>query len=138
MLKSLPKEAFLKNFDSWNEIKKKMSKEKKPRSFQEMDIFNVRIGKNVGFEQNGVGNQYVRPVLILKKFNKHFFFAIPLSTTTKKSPYNFEFEFMEEKQSVALLSQLRNMDAKRLLNKIGKIKKDDFQELKRQLIEIME
>ena len=115
-----------------------MSKEKKPRSFQEMDIFNVRIGKNVGFEQNGVGNQYVRPVLILKKFNKHFFFAIPLSTTTKKSPYNFEFEFMEEKQSVALLSQLRNMDAKRLLNKIGKIKKDDFQELKRQLIEIME
>ena len=128
----------MKHFDNWNDIKKKISKEKKPRSFQEMDIFNVKIGKNIGFEQNGVGNQYVRPVLILKKFNKHFFFAIPLSTTTKQSPYNFEFEFLEDKQSVALLSQLRNMDAKRLLNKIGKIKKDDFQALKKQLIEIME
>jgi len=128
----------LKHFDNWNDIKKKISKVKKPRSFQEMDIFNVKIGKNIGFEQNGVGNQYVRPVLILKKFNKHFFFAIPLSTTTKQSSYNFEFEFLEDKQSVALLSQLRNMDAKRLLNKIGKIKKDDFQALKKQLIEIME
>ena len=128
----------MKHFDNWNDIKKKISKVKKPRSFQEMDIFNVKIGKNIGFEQNGVGNQYVRPVLILKKFNKHFFFAIPLSTTTKQSSYNFEFEFLEDKQSVALLSQLRNMDAKRLLNKIGKIKKDDFQALKKQLIEIME
>jgi mRNA-degrading endonuclease toxin of MazEF toxin-antitoxin module len=128
----------LKNFDNWNDIKKKISKEKKPRSFQEMDIFNVKIGKNVGFEQNGVGNQFVRPVIILKKFNQHFFFAVPLSTTTKKSPYNFEFEFIENKPSVALLSQLRNMDAKRLLNKIGKIKKDDFQELKKRIQEIID
>jgi mRNA-degrading endonuclease toxin of MazEF toxin-antitoxin module len=128
----------LKNFDSWNDIKKKISKDTKPRSFQEMDIFNVKIGKNVGFEQNGVGNQYVRPVIILKKFNRHFFYAIPLSTTTKKSPYNFEFEFKKGVESVALLSQLRNMDAKRLLNKIGKIKKDDFLELKKRLKEIID
>jgi len=128
----------LKKFDNWNDIKKKISKDTKPRSFQEMDIFNVKIGKNIGFEQNGVGNQYVRPVIILKKFNRHFFYAIPLSTTTKKSPYNFEFEFKKEVESVALLSQLRNMDAKRLLNKIGKIKKDDFLELKRRLKEIID
>lgn len=128
----------MKSFDNWNDVKKKISKETKPRSFQEMDIFNVKIGKNVGFEQNGVGNQFVRPVIILKKFNKHFFYAIPLSTTIKKSQYNFEFEFIKEKHSVALLSQLKNMDAKRLLNKIGKIKKDDFQELKKRLKEIID
>jgi len=124
-------------FDKWNDIKKKTSKNNKNRSFEEMDIFNVKIGKNIGFEQNGTGNQFIRPVLVIKKFSSSLFYAIPLSTTKKRNRYYFEFEFIKDKKSVALLSQMRNMDTKRLLNKIGKIKKDDFIELKKRLKKII-
>lgn len=40
------------------------------------DIFWVRIGHNVGFEQIGKGEHFTRPVLVLKKFNKRLFVSV--------------------------------------------------------------
>lgn len=128
----------MSKFDKWNEVKKRISKKNNHRSFEEMDIFNANLGQNLGFEQNGTGNQSIRPILILKKFNKNFFYAIPLSTTENRNKYFFEFEFIEDKKSVAVLSQVRNMDAKRLLNKIGKINEEDFKNLKTELKRIID
>lgn len=73
----------MKDFDNWNEIKKKTSKDNTYRGFKEREIFYAKIGKNIGFEQNGTGNKFIRPILILKKFNRSLFYAIPLSTTEK-------------------------------------------------------
>jgi len=56
----------------------------------------------------------------------------------KKNRYYFEFEFIKDKKSVAILSQMRNLDAKRLLNKIGMISRDDFEKLKMKLKEIID
>lgn len=128
----------MKEFDKWNAIKKKISEENKKRNFKEREIFNAKVGKNLGYEQNGVGNQFIRPILIVKKFSNSSFYAIPLSTTEKRNQYYFEFEFIKDKKSVAILSQMRNLDAKRLLNKIGMISQDDFEELKKQLKEIID
>jgi len=61
-----------------------------------------------------------------------------LSTTEKRNKYYFEFEFIKDKKSVAILSQMKNFDAKRLLNKIGMISQDDFIELKKQLKDIID
>jgi len=128
----------LKEFDRWNGVKKKTHEESKKRNFKEREIFNAKVGKNIGFEQNGVGNKFMRPILIVKKFSNSSFYAIPLSTTEKRNKYYFEFEFIKEKKSVAILSQMKNFDAKRLLNKIGMISQDDFIELKRQLKDIID
>jgi hypothetical protein len=40
-------------FNQWNEQKKNVEKSKKQVFFKERDVFYLRCGKNVGFEQNG-------------------------------------------------------------------------------------
>ena len=44
------------------------------------------MGVNIGFEQDGTGSNFDRPVLILKGFNKESFFGVAL--TGKKERKN--------------------------------------------------
>jgi len=127
----------MEEFDKWNEIKKRTHKDNSFRGFKEREIFHTKVGKNIGREQGGTGNKFMRPVLIVTKFNHNSFYGIPLSTTKNRNKYYFEFEFIKDKKSVAVLSQMKNMDAKRLLKKIGMISKEDFIELKKRLKEII-
>jgi mRNA interferase MazF len=41
-----------------------------PSEYDAWRFFYMKMGKNLGFEQNGKGENFVRPVIILKKFNK--------------------------------------------------------------------
>ena len=99
--------------------------------FHEREIFYVKLGLNVGIEQDGKGDDYERPVLILKKYNKHCCLIVPLSTKGKKNKYYFSFNFIKNKKSYAIISQIRLIDAKRLVNKIGVISEKDFYALKK-------
>lgn len=38
-------------FDNWNEVKKSTNNERILVGFKQRDIFNVKMGKNIGFEQ---------------------------------------------------------------------------------------
>lgn len=40
-------------FDEWNEEKKQIENTGVRSFFKERDIFYIRAGKNIGFEQNG-------------------------------------------------------------------------------------
>jgi len=116
----------MKQFDRWNLLKQKIdSKRKKIVIPKEREVYWVSIGENVGSEQNGKGDVFSRPVLILKRFSKNIFFGIPLSTQLKEGTFFHNFEFLE-KESNALLVLGRVYDTKRLENRICMIKKDDF------------
>lgn len=65
------------------------------------------------------------------------YLGIPLSTTQNRGKYYFDFEF-KDSISVAILSQLKLFDAKRLDRKIGKMEKAEFQKLKSIVIEMLE
>ena len=56
-----------KDFDNWNNIKKKLDKREKYPSFKEREIWWTNIGLNVGDEECGKGEKSVRPILIVKK-----------------------------------------------------------------------
>ncbi len=127
----------MKNFDKWNALKITLHNNKKEQFFKERDIFWASIGVNIGFEQDGKGEIFSRPVLIVKKYSKNIFFGIPLSTQIKEGSFFFDFE-LEGQKSNALLVQARIYDAKRLENKIGKISHDDFERLKMKLGELLE
>jgi UDP-2,3-diacylglucosamine pyrophosphatase LpxH len=58
------------------------------------------------------------------------FFGIPLSTQQKEGDWFFEFSFLEDKSSTALIVQGRLFDAKRLDRKIGKMSIENFESLK--------
>ncbi len=123
----------MSEFDKWNEVKKSASAEYKERHFKEREIFYIKMGQNIGFEQNGKGENFVRPVIILKKFNKDMFFGVPLSSQEKTGCFYHSFEFLKAKRAsrnIALLSQMKLFSSHRLLNKIGMINRDDFVEIK--------
>ena len=82
--------------------------------------------------QDGKGEIFSRPVVVVKKYNNNLFFGIPLSTTIREGSFFFSFDFNNEISS-ALLVQGRVYDAKRLENKIGMISKNDFETLKSKL-----
>ena len=120
-------------YNNWNEIKITIENESIIVGFKERDIFYMNMGKNIGFEQDGKGENFVRPVVIIKGFNKNMFFGIPLSTKIKEGKFYYKFQFQKKDElveNIALLSQMRLFSTKRLLNKIGVISKEDFESLK--------
>ena len=121
----------MNEFNEWNEVKKQIEKENILVGFKTRDIFNIKMGQNIGFEQNGKGLNFVRPVLIYKKLTKDMFIVIPLTTTQRDGSFFFKFEFIENKISTAILIQSRLFSTKRLLNKIGVINKNDYENLKK-------
>lgn len=126
-----------RDFDNWNEVKKNLDNKKEVIFFKEREIYWSNIGQNIGFEQNGKGKDFTRPVLIFKKFSKQMFFGIPLSTQRKEGSFFFEFSFKENQISTALLVQTKLYDVKRLDKKIGKISVEDFEKLKRKFRELI-
>lgn len=119
-----------KRFDGWNEVKKSIdAKTTKIVVPKEREVYWASIGENIGFEQNGKGEIFSRPVLVLKRFSKTMFFGIPLSTQVKEGSYFYSFSFLGE-ISTALIVQGRLFDTKRLENRLGMIDKTDFQTIK--------
>ena len=93
----------MKQFDKWNKVKQKTELISKRVYFKERDIFWARIGENIGYEQNGKGDEFQRPILIIKKYTNDVFLGVPLSTTLREGNFYFQFSFMKNKKSTALL-----------------------------------
>ncbi|MDD2781409.1 type II toxin-antitoxin system PemK/MazF family toxin [Sulfuricurvum sp.] len=127
----------MKKFDDWNEVKKQVHSRNSIIHFKEREVYWASIGENVGFEQNGKGSDFSRPVLIIKKLNNHLFFGVPLSTQNRSGSFFYEFELLPDKISTALLVQAKVYDVKRLDQKIGMIQKDDFEKLNVKLKELL-
>lgn len=113
-----------KNFDDWNIIKKDLNEGESPQ-FHEREIWYCSVGENIGMEENGKNKNFERPILILKKFNTNVFLAFPLSGRHKDLPFYYLLDYPEV--SSVLLSQIRLFDAKRLVRKVRKIPKQEFE-----------
>ncbi|MFA7252365.1 MAG: type II toxin-antitoxin system PemK/MazF family toxin [Candidatus Paceibacterota bacterium] len=81
------------DFDKWNEIKKEIeTKFDPPPTFPKIgEVWMISLGRNIGFEQNGIGLNFSRPVLVVKKFNNKMFWCVPLSTKQKQIDFYFNF-----------------------------------------------
>ena len=75
----------------WNDKKYSIHTQEKFIQFKERDILFISVGLNIGYEQFGKGSDFLRPVLVYKKFNKRTFLGIPLSTKIKKRIILFFF-----------------------------------------------
>jgi len=88
----------------------------------------------VGFEQDGFGDDFLRPIVIFRKFNNEIFWGIPLTKKEKNNTeYYFTFSFSERGKNTAILSQIRLIDARRLSYHIGEISEIDYRALKDKL-----
>jgi len=114
------------------------------RSFKERDIFYIKMGHNIGFEQDGKGKDFTRSVIILRKLTKDLFIGIPTTTKYKEGSFFYNFEFKEKtlkgiklNKDTAILAQIRVFSSARLINNIGVISKEDFFKLKDRLKDLI-
>ncbi|KKS32052.1 MAG: hypothetical protein UU93_C0011G0013 [Candidatus Amesbacteria bacterium GW2011_GWA2_42_12] len=117
---------YIKDFDQWIVKKKDLHKKSSlPPLFRERDIWWVSVGVNVGFEEDGKAENYVRPVLIVKKFNREMFLGVPMSTKLKDNKYYVSVTVKKNTVSV-MTSQLRVFSSKRIWNKLAELDWGDF------------
>jgi|SRR3989344_4539302 len=118
-----------KNFKKWHNKKEQVDYIEKRPFFHEREIWFCHLGANVGFEQDGTGEDFQRPIVIIRKFNNEVCWAVPLSKTDKRNRYYFPFKFDDTIISVAIISQIRLLDSKRLSRKIGEMSGSNFSQL---------
>ena len=124
------KTLFLNRFDEWNEVKQKTHNTFRQVGFKQRDIFWLRAGQNIGSEEYGKGNEFQRPVLIVKKLTNNLFVGIPLTSKLKdNSNYFHVISYKSKKKYIensAMILQLKTFDKKRLMGKIGVLNQNQF------------
>lgn len=124
-----------KDFDTWNK-KKKLEYQTGRRFFREGEIWWSHIGLHVGYEIDGKGSDYSRPVLVLKKYNKYSFLVLPLTTKQKSNKYSVCIQRNDGKVVWGIASQVKNVDGKRLINRIGRLSMGDLAMVKKKISRI--
>jgi mRNA interferase MazF len=118
-----------KDFPRWSSKKSKLNNATITSSFKEREIWFCYFGINIGHEQDGDVKKFLRPALILKKFSNKTFFGIPL-THTPKFGKEFFTVIDDPGVSIALLSQGRTLDSRRLFYYSATMSEDEFESLK--------
>ncbi len=120
-----------KDFDAWNAKKKVLDTNTEiPFYFKEGDVWWASTGLNIGFEQDGKGAFFRRPVLIVRKFNQHLAYTVPLTFSNKNNPYYVECIVSDGEHRQAIVSQCNSTSSKRLSDKIGTITKMELEKIR--------
>ncbi len=127
---------YVKDFEGWCRVKSVVSAGGKCVAFSEREIWFSSIGVNIGDEQDGKGELFLRPVLVVRKLTRSLFIGVPL--TSKKRAGSFFVTFsLNGVSSCAILAQVRVLDSKRLNYRYAKIGDFDFQRIRKNLINLI-
>jgi mRNA interferase MazF len=143
--------VYYKNYDGWNSLKKHIEQvggaigddfEKDPiatPNVKNREIWYLHLGCNLGMEADGKNNNFERPVLIFKKLSNSLFIGIPLTSKVKVGSWFFQItDEATGTPGVAVLSQVRVFDTKRLSRKIGKkLPREEFEKLKQSFTDLL-
>jgi mRNA-degrading endonuclease toxin of MazEF toxin-antitoxin module len=107
-----------------------MSEQESDVYFYDREIWWCALGANIGFEQDGKNDTFERPVLILRKFNKHMAWVLPLTSRDKKESPFYQATEHEGKTYYIILSQVRTISSKRLLRKLRTLPEEEFEQVR--------
>ncbi len=112
---------YVKDFDGWNARKKDLNENMFDGFFYEREIWWASFGINIGSEQDGKGDSFERPIIIVKKINRDLLMATPLTSKLCSGIDNIKIN-IAGRESCVMISQLKVMSSKRLLRKFGQVK----------------
>ncbi|HVQ44400.1 MAG TPA: type II toxin-antitoxin system PemK/MazF family toxin [Candidatus Saccharimonadia bacterium] len=115
----------VKDYIAWHDQKTLLQGRQSTQYFYEQEVWWTALGLNIGFEENGKNVDFSRPVLILRKFNYRFFLGVPLSTQPHIGRHYYGFQSSPQ-FTTALISQVRALDARRLINLAGRVSDADL------------
>lgn len=110
----------MKDFNIWNSKKKTVHGSGCDVYYHEREIWWC------GFEEDGTGKNFDRPAVIMKGFGRHTCLVVPLTTSQREHHLRIFVGLIEGKEARALISQMRVVDTKRFVKKIGMMDKDRF------------
>lgn len=111
----------IKKFFEWIRLKEKLHiNDYEPPLFKEGEVWWCHVGENIGVEINGKSKDFTRPFLILKKYDRYSFIALPLSTKNKTGFWYVTVYFLGIPQ-VVVLSQGRVFDYRCLDRRMGEL-----------------
>jgi len=84
------------------------------------------FGMNIGSEQDGE-----RPALIVKRFSNQTFIVAPLTTSESSHPMRIPLGIVNGEKVSVVISQMRIIDTKRLINVIGYVDKEIFGKIRK-------
>ncbi len=126
-----------KDFDDWNIKKKDLEEVTDKFLFKTGDIWWCSVGLNIKTESCGKGENYQRPVLVLKKLSAESFIGIPLSTQEKIGSWFADITIHGEKR-YALLYQIRMFSANRFQRRLATLDDADVLRVKEKLEALLE
>ena len=120
-----------KDFDRWNELKKQVNAAEALPLYHAREIWWAHLGVNVGYEQDGTGPSYERPVLIIRGLSPYVCLVVPLTTSKKRDRFYITAGVVEGKSAAAIVSQIRLIDTRRLINKVGTLERALFDPIRK-------
>jgi mRNA interferase MazF len=127
----------MKDFGTWNTCKISIRRDEKNRWCRPRDIWWCKMGVNIGFEQDGKGENFVRPVVVLQSFGKYTALIVPITTSIKENRYHVYLGKPLGLKASAIITQLRLVDTKRLIEKAGKLEEGVFDNVKRAIKDLL-
>ena len=120
----------IKHFLEWIKLKERLHEsDAKVPFFKEGEVWWCALGENIGVEMNGKSGKFSRPVCVFKKLSSDGFLGIPLSTKNKEGTWYVPIVH-KEINVVAVLSQIRMISSKRLLEKQGELDQADLRKIR--------
>lgn len=120
-----------KDFEKWNKIKQRVHNTGRNKFYHEREIWWCWFGVNIGSEQDGGGSEKQRPVLILKGLSRTTCLVLPLTRSLHRDKHRVPIGIVEGDEATAVLSQVRVVDTKRFLERIGFLDKDTFEQIRK-------
>lgn len=127
----------VKDFDEWNESKKRLDASDTQPFFHEREVRWYAAGKNIGREIDGKGVRFSRPILIVRKYGKESFFDMPLGSKIHTGIWYAPITLNGAERTV-LLSQAGSFSAKRLFDKIDTVPVDTFEIILKSFIDLIQ
>ena len=113
----------MKNFDGWNNIKKKIDQNNRA-PVKEGEIYWCSLGLNISVEQNGRFDTFQRPVIVIKKFSNQIVLVSPLTTKMHEGNWYLTKNILGIKQQI-ILNQIKPVDTRRLTESLGEISESE-------------
>jgi mRNA interferase MazF len=125
-----------KDFDRWNEVKKRLEGQARKILFREGVIWWCSVGINVTYEICGKGLEFRRPVLVLKKLSGSSFIGVPMSSKPKDGSW-FMRLLVKDKQQTLLLHQVRMFSANRFESRLATAGEEELRSVRNGLRELL-
>ena len=126
-----------KNFEEWNIKKQQTHNEDKQVLFYEREVWWCVLGTNIGVEIDGKHELFLRPVVILRKFNRDMSLIIPASSKAKLGKYHLTVSCGDGKKFYLRLSQLKAISSKRLFSKMSTIDQSSYKLLLEKVLDMI-